>query len=302
MSRKSYGFTIVELLVVIVVIGILAAITVVSYTGISQKAKAASLQSDLSGASNQLKMYQVEHNAYPTSIGNDYCPTPSDVKYCLKASSGNSFDYANYTVNNASNPQTYNLKIINGSTSYFATDSTAPTATPPYIFFDDFNRANGAPGSDWWASTTPQTSAMQIVSNAFHFSGSWGAALASQPLNDLKMTFKAVSWDQTKFPMFLAIRTSALDTASNGYWIKFAYGAGLQVVNMPAGTIIADVSSTVASGDIISITVKGSNLTVTDNGTTVLSYGSLGAGAGSYWRIACASGFTIDDFKLELAP
>jgi len=32
------GFTIVELLVVIVVIGILAAITVVSYTGISQKA------------------------------------------------------------------------------------------------------------------------------------------------------------------------------------------------------------------------------------------------------------------------
>jgi len=49
------GFTIIELLVVIVVIGILAAITVVSYTGISQKAVAASLQSDLASAKRSYK-------------------------------------------------------------------------------------------------------------------------------------------------------------------------------------------------------------------------------------------------------
>jgi prepilin-type N-terminal cleavage/methylation domain-containing protein len=36
---SSPGFTIVELLVVIVVIGILAAITIVSYIGITQRAK-----------------------------------------------------------------------------------------------------------------------------------------------------------------------------------------------------------------------------------------------------------------------
>ncbi|PIZ60082.1 hypothetical protein COY18_01845, partial [Candidatus Saccharibacteria bacterium CG_4_10_14_0_2_um_filter_41_11] len=36
--KKERGFTIVELLVVIVVIGILAAITIVSYTGITAKA------------------------------------------------------------------------------------------------------------------------------------------------------------------------------------------------------------------------------------------------------------------------
>jgi prepilin-type N-terminal cleavage/methylation domain-containing protein len=44
---KSSGFTIVELLVVIVVIGILAAITIVTYAGISRKATISALQSDL---------------------------------------------------------------------------------------------------------------------------------------------------------------------------------------------------------------------------------------------------------------
>ena len=57
----NHGFTIVELLVVIVVIGILAAITIVSYTGISQRATAASLQSDLDNASRMFKLYYVDH-------------------------------------------------------------------------------------------------------------------------------------------------------------------------------------------------------------------------------------------------
>lgn len=48
MTRKySNGFTIVELLIVIVVIGILAAITVVAYNGIQQRANNAKIASDL---------------------------------------------------------------------------------------------------------------------------------------------------------------------------------------------------------------------------------------------------------------
>ena len=38
-SEKQKGFTIVELLIVIVIIGILAAITIVAYNGIQQRAQ-----------------------------------------------------------------------------------------------------------------------------------------------------------------------------------------------------------------------------------------------------------------------
>lgn len=67
---QSSGFTIVELLVVIVVIGILAAITIVAYSGISQRAIVALAQSDLTNASQQLKLYYVDHGVYPVSLDN----------------------------------------------------------------------------------------------------------------------------------------------------------------------------------------------------------------------------------------
>jgi len=132
-NPKLSGFTIVELLVVIVIIGILAAITIVAYTGISGRAVTASLQSDLSNASTKLKMYQVDNGRYPDRI--DDCPTPSSNNTCFKSSPGNDFgDYSSY---NYSSSQTYVLTAKHNTVAYRATSNSPPadvTAACPSNF------------------------------------------------------------------------------------------------------------------------------------------------------------------------
>jgi prepilin-type N-terminal cleavage/methylation domain-containing protein len=65
MIMKQKGFTIVELLIVIVVIAILAAITIVAFNGIQQRAKLAQVQSGVSQYVKALMQYSVENQSYP---------------------------------------------------------------------------------------------------------------------------------------------------------------------------------------------------------------------------------------------
>ncbi len=65
-SRFHGGFTIVELLIVIVVIGILAAITIVAYNGVQSRARESSLRSDLTNIAKQLEMYRADGD-YPAN-------------------------------------------------------------------------------------------------------------------------------------------------------------------------------------------------------------------------------------------
>lgn len=67
--KKQHGFTIVELLIVIVVIGILAAITIVAYNGVQTKARDTARKSDLANISKALQLYYLDNNNYVTTGG-----------------------------------------------------------------------------------------------------------------------------------------------------------------------------------------------------------------------------------------
>ncbi|MGV9001730.1 MAG: type IV pilin protein [Candidatus Saccharimonadaceae bacterium] len=66
-NRSRQGFTIVELLIVIVVIAILAAITIVSYAGIQGRAYAVSVQSDIHNAGEQIEIFKLDNGYYPVT-------------------------------------------------------------------------------------------------------------------------------------------------------------------------------------------------------------------------------------------
>lgn len=67
---KQTGFTIVELLVVIVIIGILAAITIVSYTGVQASTRDSQRLSDMQTIIKGLEIYKLQNSIYPTSSYN----------------------------------------------------------------------------------------------------------------------------------------------------------------------------------------------------------------------------------------
>ena len=56
------GFTLVELLIVVVVIAILAAITVVAYRGVASNAQPAALKADLAQAASGLETYKIDNS------------------------------------------------------------------------------------------------------------------------------------------------------------------------------------------------------------------------------------------------
>jgi prepilin-type N-terminal cleavage/methylation domain-containing protein len=68
-NRQKSGFTIVELLIVVVVIAILAAITIVAYNGIQQRARNTQIIAGTSVYRKALQLYAQENGSYPAASG-----------------------------------------------------------------------------------------------------------------------------------------------------------------------------------------------------------------------------------------
>lgn len=94
------GFTIVELLIVVVIIAILASITVVAYNGVQARALNAKVISSVNSSLKLLTMYYNEHSAWPE----EPAPGKQALEYCLGQ---------NYPTAGASGTSTYDSSSIN---------------------------------------------------------------------------------------------------------------------------------------------------------------------------------------------
>jgi len=113
--HKTSGFTIVELLIVIVVIGILAAIVIVAYNGIQARAQQSAITSELKQWAKLFEVYKATNGNYPSpsatpttgggpgsSVLNMYClgtgfPQSAGSGYCFLATSGTIYSVAEST-------------------------------------------------------------------------------------------------------------------------------------------------------------------------------------------------------------
>jgi len=69
MKAKNSGFTLVEILIVVVILGILAAIVIPQFTEASTEAKESSLCTDLQTMRSQIELYKIQHNDALPSAG-----------------------------------------------------------------------------------------------------------------------------------------------------------------------------------------------------------------------------------------
>lgn len=181
MNNKKYfsAFTVIELLVVIVVIGFLAAITIVSYTGITQKANVTSLISDLNNASKLLKMDQTINGIYPAALTqvNDGKGIPSspDTTY-------------NYTVNNNLTPQLFCLSATKNSLTYITTESATPALGScnnylPVLYLDAGNSMSYSGTGNIWEDLSGNNNDVTFINGPI-FSETNGGSIVFDGVND----------------------------------------------------------------------------------------------------------------------
>lgn len=91
MIRRKSGFTLIEILIVVVILGILAAIVIPQFTNASETAKGSNLLSQLQTIRSQFELYQVQHGGnYPpvlTGGGSDWreLTEKTDLDHTLNA-------------------------------------------------------------------------------------------------------------------------------------------------------------------------------------------------------------------------
>lgn len=157
-GRRSGGFTIVELLIVIVVIGILAAITIVAFNGIQERARDTAIQSDLRGFNSAMQQHKALHGSYPATPTVDM-----GIKFTreMYGVDGQSPGYNARYCRDATNDQ-YVILVNSASGKYFKFNSIANKIEPAastygwgvcaLLGLSETNpQANGKSGSTWAA-------------------------------------------------------------------------------------------------------------------------------------------------------
>jgi type II secretion system protein G len=89
LKERNSSFTLIELLIVIAIIGILAALIIISLTGIMAKTRDARRVADMHELQEAIEYYYLDHGAYPSTGGVQACLGLSTAEQCWGGPYGN---------------------------------------------------------------------------------------------------------------------------------------------------------------------------------------------------------------------
>jgi general secretion pathway protein G len=108
--RGSQGFTLVEILIVVIILGILAAIVIPQFTNASTSARQSNLTTQLQSLRQQIALYQLQHNnTYPLLISGSGWPLLTeytDINGNVSATADSTHIYGPYLESIPVNPLT----------------------------------------------------------------------------------------------------------------------------------------------------------------------------------------------------
>jgi len=170
LSKNKQGFTIVELLIVIVVIGILAAITIVAFNGVQKRAADAAVKSEVTSALKQISVFATTNgDTYPTAIT---CPTPAAGEACVLANTKSTVVYAQ----TADTRKSFCLSATNTSgASYYVTEAgKVSSGSCSLKSCYEIQQAGGSTGSgNYWIRPTGSTSSIPVYCDMATSGGGW---------------------------------------------------------------------------------------------------------------------------------
>ncbi len=120
--KSTRGFTLVEILIVVIILGILAAIVIPQFTNASQDARKSSLTSQLQTLRSQIQLYKLQHGDTLPNMVTDWTPLTTQTTY-------GSGSFGPYMQAAPVNPLNSKSSVVNG-------DGSAASGTPCGFIYD----------------------------------------------------------------------------------------------------------------------------------------------------------------------
>jgi type IV pilus assembly protein PilE len=99
--KKIKGFTLIELMIVVAIVGILSAIAIPSYQESVRKSRRADAKGALLGLANAMERRFTETNSYKLAAGTTGAPTDTGTPYIYNVNSSGTDEYYNITIDAA---------------------------------------------------------------------------------------------------------------------------------------------------------------------------------------------------------